>query len=110
MVALGIELGEREMELYEFNKKYDRPYDVERLGHSWRIILHPMWKRLGLSIQFCSETPEKEIEENIRSHQMVAGHIVKLAGEEGFEEKYFYPDGHIRYYKVLDLAECGVAC
>ncbi len=92
------------MELYKFVQKYN-PYGVENLGGNWLIVMNIMWAKLGLSMQFNPETLLEEIEESIKTHQKVVDCIIQHADEEDFETKYFYPDGHVKYYQVLDLAD-----
>lgn len=76
-----------------------------RYSNNCRFIKNCFWKDAGLSVQIGRGSTKESIAESLMSHDLVVGFLRDHCHEEDADEKYFYPDGHIKYYQVLDLAE-----
>ena len=85
----------------------------KRYSSHWIFVKNMHWDDAGLSINIGDDTTIVDIAEGIVNHERVVGFLKSHCHEEDADEKYYYPDGHVKYYQVLDLAleaEPAIAC
>jgi len=76
---------------------------LEPAGEEYSYILrNHLWDKLGLAIPLLPGITEAEIASGKRAHNLVLNYVVK---HNDRLDELLYPNGYVKYYKVLALAE-----
>ena len=76
----------------------------EQYTNPWYYVRNMHWDDAGLGIQIDGNTTTLDIAEGIVNHERVVGFLRAHCLGEDADKKYYYPDGCVKYYQVLDTA------
>ncbi len=68
-------------------------------------VKNKAWEAAGLGIAGPIFKTEETFTKEMRYHDLVVEYLANHKNDENFRKNFYYPNGHIKYFKILDLAE-----